>query len=126
MVRNNLFCYIYTYYNFTNLCSNGEIQMIKPQEKIRRKYTCFWNRKRKGILKKGCQMFDNWKDILKYLKDNGIVTTKDSARSVASRNKYPRPLIKRGGKRDHSHEEPQLFKLHSSSQYLSIKKGRAY
>ena len=44
-----------------------------------------------------------------YLKNHNIHTTKSSAETLVSKNKYLKPLIARGGSRDHSHDEKSLF-----------------
>jgi hypothetical protein len=55
------------------------------------------------VLEEACMICDSWRfgnnPIEKYLKDHGVITTWSSAASMATKKKYPRPHMVKGGKR---------------------------
>jgi hypothetical protein len=68
----------------------------------------------KNLLKEVCLNAHSWNEIMSILKNKGSKMSLDTAQRIACREHYPRKYISRGGKRDHSHEEPALIKMHTS------------
>jgi hypothetical protein len=88
-----------------NYSKSDSFKIFKEKEKkdLRKRGPAVWIKKNLEILKEACLVCDSWRfgnnPVEKYLKDHGVETTWASAASMATKKKYPRPHMVKGGKR---------------------------
>jgi hypothetical protein len=75
----------------------------------------------KECLRKACLIGHSWSEIMSILKKDGVKMSQSTAETTAWAEHYPRPHLTKGGSRDHSHCEKQLFRWRPRQEYERVR-----